>query len=252
VAGFLNAKTYQVGWHRNGLGLTLRKTVTCQTFPTFSKTATLFSMHITWHGQYTIKIQVGETTIVIDPYSPTVGLSAFRGKADIVALSHPSNPDMSHFNSIQGMQHLINTPGEYALSGVTLNALGWHAEDGSERSLHRWYIDGMVILYVGALNREITDYEFQELEKTNVDVLFVPVGGGDSLTTDQALKLITKIEPRVVIPIHYQLPGLKEKLDSVDRFAKEMGVDPNQKEKKLTIKASKIPQEDMVTVILAP
>lgn len=209
-------------------------------------------MHITWHGQYTIKMQVGETTIILDPYAPTTGLSPFRAKADIVALSNPSDASMSHLSSIQGMQHLINTPGEYALSGVTLNALGWHAEDNSERSLQRWYIDGMVVLHVGALNRDITDHEFQELEKTNVDVLFVPVGGGNSLTTEQAMKLVTKIEPRVIIPIHYQISGLKEKLENVDQFAKEMGVDPNQREKKYSIKANKIPQEDMVTVLLAP
>jgi L-ascorbate metabolism protein UlaG (beta-lactamase superfamily) len=210
------------------------------------------SMHITWHGQYTLKIQSGDTTLVIDPYAPTTGLPPFRAKADIVALSNAADPDMSHVSAIQGEPGLIATPGEYSLKGFTLHALGWRNGSAGERSLQRWQIEDMMLLHVGALNREMTDEELRELEKVDIDILFVPVGGGSALTAKQAVQLTMRIEPRMVIPIHFQLPKLKEKLDGVEPFAKEMGVEPKQSEKKLSIKAKNLPQDELATVILMP
>lgn len=209
-------------------------------------------MHITWHGQYTIKVQSGEQIVVFDPYSPVVGLGTFRAKANVVALSHPSNSDMSSLENIQGSPLIIDSPGEYSVLGFSLNALGWHASDGSERSLQRWTIEDVVLLHLGALDRDLTDTELQELEKTDIDVLFLPVGGGTSLTTEQALGVLKTIEPKLVIPIHYQLDGLKEKLVEVEQFAKEMGIDPKKREKKYIVKAKQLPQDDLQTILLAP
>lgn len=145
---------------------------------------------------------------------------------------------------------IINTPGEYTVSGFTLHALGWLTSEGVERSLQVWRIEDMSLLHLGALNRELVDKELQVLEKTSIDVLLLPVGGGSGLSTKQALALITTIEPRVVIPIHFALPGLVEKLDGVEQFAKEMGVDSKQREPKVILKANKLPTEDVQTIIL--
>lgn len=218
----------------------------------FSKThisCILLHMQITWHGQYTIKISSKDTTLVIDPYSPDNGLSPFRSKASLVSLSNPSDKGMSHLSGIQGEYKLINTPGEYSISGFTLYALGWQTVEGVERNLQLWGIEDMSVLHVGALSRDLTDKELQELEKIGIDILIVPVGGGTSLNAKQAVNLITTIEPRIVIPIHYKIPSLTEKLDSVDVFAKELGVQVKPEEK-LTIKAKNLPQDDMQTVIL--
>lgn len=208
-------------------------------------------MHITWHGQYTVRIQAGDTVLLLDPLSPETGLVPVRGKVQVVALSNPADPTMSYLNG-ESEAVIFDSPGEYETAGLALRAIDWRAEDGSERSLMRWHIEDMTLLYVGALNRELKDTELQELEKTNVDVLITPVGGGSGLTTKQALALVTTIEPRVVIPIHYELPRLKERLEPVDQFAKEMGLNPKQVEKKLILKANKLPTEDMLTVLLEP
>ncbi len=111
-------------------------------------------------------------------------------------------------------------------------------------------IEDMTVLHVGALDRELTSEELQEIERADIDVLFVPIGGGSGLDTNQALKLISTIEPRIIIPIHYELPKLKEKLESLTLFAKEMGIDPSQREKKVILKKNKLPQEDVLTVLL--
>ncbi|MEX0649691.1 MAG: MBL fold metallo-hydrolase [Candidatus Andersenbacteria bacterium] len=208
-------------------------------------------MQITWHGQYTIKITSKDAIVVLDPYSPDVGLPPFRAKADIVSLTNPSDSSMSHLGAIQGDPLIVNTPGEYSFRGLSMNAQSWYTEDGVERNIQLWQIEGMTLVHLGALNRELTDKELQDLERTGIDILLISVGGQSGLNTEQALSFITTLEPRVVIPIHYKLPKLKEALDPVDQFAKEMGVSSSQKESKVILKASKLPQEDMDTIILA-
>lgn len=194
-------------------------------------------MQLSWHGKYTIKIISKDTTLVLDPY-------ALRAKADVVALSNPSDPNMNQLSGIQGEPFVIDTPGEYSVKEFTLHSIGWHGEDGSERSLQRWMVEDMVILHVGALNRDLQEQELRELERVDIDVFLVPIGGGSGLTIKQALNMISTIEPRVVIPINYT--------DNVKAFADEMGVGSVVAEKKAILKASKLPSEDMQTIILAP
>ncbi len=209
-------------------------------------------MQISWHGQYTVKVVTKEVTLILDPYSPAVGLPAFRAKGDIVSLTNPADETMSQISGVQGDPLVIDTPGEYSVKGLTLHSLGWAPEGEAERNVQRWVIEDMVVLHIGALNREFEEKELQELERTDVDVLLIPIGGGSGLTTKQALKMVATLEPRVVIPIHYKLPGVKEELEDVKTFATEMGADANQVEKKVILKKSKLPQDDVLTAILVP
>ena len=199
-------------------------------------------MTITWHGLYTVKIVTQNTTIIIDPHVKTENFPAFRGKATIVALSNPGSPEMSYLDGIQGDPIIINTPGEYSVSEVTLNGTSWLDTDGTEHSLQRWHIENITIAHLGALDRKLEDSELQQLEQTNIDILLLPIDNNGSLSTEDALSMLTIIEPRVVIPINYK---------SVKDFAKQMGVDPSQSQTKLTIARRKLPEEGLATVILS-
>lgn len=192
-------------------------------------------MNITWHGHHTIKIVTHGVTVVIDPRVPQKDFPPFRAKADIVALSNPTDKNMSHLGGIQGTPTIINTPGEYSLSGLTLSARGWRHSDGSERSLQRWHIEDVTILHLGDLTRKLTTEELQEIEQIPIDILLLPINGHDKT-------MITTIEPRVVIPTNYT---------SVNAFAKEMGINPNSAQPKLTINSRKLPTEGLATVILS-
>lgn len=209
-------------------------------------------MHISWHGQYTLKFQIGETTLVIDPYAPSVGLRPFRSQADAVALTWPQNPEHSHLAAIQGEPKILAGPGEFALYNFSLHAIPWRDSEGQQRAIQRWTCENMCLVNLASLNRELSDEELKEVEKKDIDVLLLPIGGGNALTTDQAIKTITTLEPRMVIPIHFALPGLKEKLDSVKEFADNFGVKTSQAEKKIIVKGSKLPSEEMHVVLLIP
>lgn len=190
--------------------------------------------------------------IVIDPYSPTLGLRPFRCQAAAVALTWPQNPETSHLDGLPGNITLLVGPGEFALPGFSLHAIAWRDNKGQQRAIQRWTIENMCLVNLGSLNRDLTDDELKEIEKEDIDMLFIPVGGGSALSADQAIKAITTLEPRMVIPIHFALPGLKEKLDSVQEFAENFGLKPSQAEKKIILKASRLPGEDMQVILLTP
>ena len=55
-----------------------------------------------------------------------------------------------------------------------------------------------------------------------MDVLLLPVGGISTINAAMASEIIRQIEPKVVIPMHYQTPVLKRELEPVEKFFKEM------------------------------
>lgn len=209
-------------------------------------------MHISWHGQFTVKLGTKEGTIVLDPYAPSVGLNPFRAKADILGLTNPADPAMSHVDGVSEASTIIDTPGEYSLRGMSLHGFSWHEDTSAEHSIMRWDIEGMTLLHLGALQDIPNEETLNTINEVDIDILLVPVGDGSSLNTKQALDLVSVIEPRLVIPIHFKLPKLKEKLDGVEQFAKEMGVSASGADKKHIVKSSRLVADDVQTVILQP
>ena len=94
-----------------------------------------------------------------------------------------------------------------------------------------------------------TQKQIEALEQVNV--LLVPVGAGLSLNAAQATELVSMLEPNIVIPMHYKLPGMKLELETVDRFLKEMGVSDVREEASLKLTSTRLPEETE-TVILRP
>lgn len=200
-------------------------------------------MIITWHGLYTVKITTPQLTLVLDPHGKSGANQAFRSKAHLVALSDPAAPDMSYLDGLQGNPLVFDTPGEYSFAGVTLYAVGWQGSDGQERSLHRWHIENMVIVHLGAVDRGLSDAELQHLEQTDIDILLLPVAAHGQWSLRTALATLTVIEPRLVIPINFI---------SCKDFAKHMGVSGQTVQAKLVISRHKLPSEGVETIILQP
>jgi L-ascorbate metabolism protein UlaG (beta-lactamase superfamily) len=83
----------------------------------------------------------------------------------------------------------------------------------------------------------------------NIDVLLVPVGGGNTLEAAAAAEVVRQVDPRVVIPMHYALPALKTELAPVERFLKEMGVPEAAPQPRLTVQPSSTESETRVVVL---
>src|SRR3989344_2695391 len=102
-------------------------------------------------------------------------------------------------------------------------------------------IDGVTILHCGDLGHQLSDDLLDKLDEVNI--LLVPTGGHFTINEKEALTLIRKIEPSIVIPMHYKVPGMGKGFDALstlDSFLKEVGKVP-QAQNKLTITYDKLP-----------
>ena len=91
----------------------------------------------------------------------------------------------------------------------------------------------------------------EQLEKIgNIDILMIPVGGQFTISSQEAQRIISQIEPKIVIPMHYELPKLKIKLDSVDKFLKIMGKNSIVPQDKFTVKSSALEKNGTEIVVL--
>lgn len=215
-------------------------------------------MKITWAGQACFQISVSSSkdtlaNIVIDPFGD-IGLKEPRFDADILLVSH-GHEDHNNIKAIKGSPFVIDGPGEYEVKGVFIQGIdSWHDDSsGKERGKNTIYtmeVEDMKFCHLGDFGqKQLTD---EQLEKIgNVDVLMIPVGGTYTIDSADAPKIIGQIEPKIVIPMHYDLPKLKYKLDDVGKFLKAMGKNAIEPQDKLTVKQSTLPKErDMEIVVL--
>ena len=93
----------------------------------------------------------------------------------------------------------------------------------------------------------------EQLEKIGeVDVLMIPIGGVYTISAKEAAKIMSQIEPSIIIPMHYLLPKLKIKLDGLDKFLKTMGIKSIEPLNKLSIKKKDISPQEAKIIVLKP
>lgn len=190
------------------------------------------------HSSFLIKTK--DAKIVMDPFDPKfVGLKFSKQEADIVTISHP-HKDHSHTDLIDGAPLILTWPGQFEKKGVRLWGIrSFHDKvEGKERGenvMYKLESEGISILHCGDLGAIPTDAQIDELG--DVHILLVPVGGKYTLTADEAVLLIKKIEPSIVIPMHYATPGSAiEGLAPLDDFLKKMGITQVEPLEKLVVK----------------
>ncbi len=215
-------------------------------------------MDILWHGQSCFEIRTslvgnGENRIVvIDPFSQELGLELPSIKADVLLITH-QHPDHNNIKAIKGAPFLIEGPGEYEVKGVLAQGiLAWHGFLGKENlgdvTIYLIEADGIRLCHLGDINqKELSSEQIEALG--GVDILMVPVGGKYTIDAEGAQRIINQIEPKIIIPMHYKLPGLKTDLQPVDVFLKVMGQEGIVPQPSLKVKKQNLPGETKLVVL---
>lgn len=216
-------------------------------------------MIITWQGHSCFKIQdkIGTdgVTLVTDPFDKEVGLKVPNFEADIITVSHQHH-DHNNTSALRGTPFIIDCAGEYDRKGILVEGIdSFHDEKkGEERGgniIYRIEIDDISVAHLGDLGTVLDNAQLEKLVGT--DVLLVPVGGKFTIDAKKAVEVISQIEPRIVIPMHYKTKDSKNEqleLDGIEKFIKEIGLTPTYEEK-LKISKKDLPVEDMELVILS-
>lgn len=193
-----------------------------------------------------------EVTVVIDPYHPKFGLKLPRNlTADLLLMTH-AHEDHAYRDGVSGTPFVVQSPGEYEARGVFVYGIPtWHDRvQGKERggnTMYRIETEGMTIAHLGDLGHTLSDEQLEQLN--GIDILLVPVGGTYTIDVKEAIDVVQSIEPRIVIPMHYHVPGLTVKLAGVDAFLKALGA-PHERVDKLKIVKKDLPQEEMRCLVL--
>lgn len=209
-------------------------------------------MEISWYGQAAFRLKGKTATVVVDPYDPSIGLKWPKTEADIVAVTH-THPDHNNTAGVSGASYIAKGPGEYEIKGIAFTGVSsWHDnKEGAERGPNTIYvfnIDGVRICHLGDLGQhQLTEPQLEEIG--DVDVLLIPVGGVFTVQAAEAAKIVAQLEPKIIIPMHYHLPGLTVELEPVEHFLKEMGKENIEPVSKLNISSEKMPEEAQIVVL---
>lgn len=207
-------------------------------------------MEITWYGLSCFRItERKHATVVTDPFDPILGLPPLKLKADVITISHQAKGH-SFEEGVSGHQHILRGPGEYEIGNVFVTAIATPTEAGSTQNvIYLFDYDGLTVAHLGDMQKVPSQTQIEALEE--VGVLLLPVGGGKSLNAAQASELVSMLEPNIVVPMHYHLPGLSVDLDGVERFLKEMGVSDPKQDNSLKVVPGNLPEETEI-VLLVP
>ncbi|HPP64753.1 MAG TPA: MBL fold metallo-hydrolase, partial [Candidatus Paceibacterota bacterium] len=214
----------------------------------------LLNMIITWLGHSFFKIETKNKVIAIDPYSEeSVGLKPPRFKTDILLISH-NHEDHNNKQTILGEPFVLGGLGEIEIDGIFVEGiLSYHDDNnGKYRGLNTIFIiysEGMKLCFLGDLGeKKLKEESLQKV--SNADILFIPIGGNYTVSSEEAVSLTNQIEPKIVIPMHYKIKGSKIKLDTEEKFLKALSKKPEVLDK-LSIRKTQLPQETKL-VLLKP
>ncbi|MDO8570544.1 MAG: MBL fold metallo-hydrolase [Candidatus Daviesbacteria bacterium] len=225
-------------------------------------------MDIYWYGQSCFKIKGKTSTVVIDPYDPE--FTGFKSpkdlEAELVLVTH-EHKDHNFTEIVKGEPLIISGAGEYEKAGVSVVGIKTYHDNksGAERGANTIYhliVDGVNIVHLGDLGHNLTEEQSSLIDQT--DILMIPVGGTYTIDAEDASKVVSELEPKIVIPMHYnasfqarsdviasdyKLTEGKAELLGVEPFLKEMGAENLEPAPKLLITKDKLPEETTVVLL---
>lgn len=213
---------------------------------------------IQYLGHACFRLRGKDGIVLADPFDRSVGFEIGRPTAHIVTVSH-NHPDHANIAAVRPMRErlfVLDGPGEYEVGGVLITGVStFHdKKKGAERGKNTVYVvhmDDVVFCHLGDLGHELTTQQIDEIG--NVDVLFIPVGGGETIGPSEAASVISQLEPRLVVPMHYAMSPQQNfygELAPLEKFTHELGLKEFVAEEKLNVTAANLPAEGEETRIV--
>ena len=184
-------------------------------------------MIISYHGAECFKISQGDLTLALNPISKDSSLKPSRFGADITLIT-TNLPDFNGRDQTsrgEKESFIVDSPGEYETKDVFIKGF---LSEGPAKKINTIYLisfEGLNICFLGALSNPALSTETLEAIE-DVDILFVPISGSDTLDPSAAYKLAVSLEPSIIIPMYYTDATLKqflkeggeEKVEPLDKF----------------------------------
>ncbi len=183
-------------------------------------------MKLKWLGHSCFLIVSEEgVRIIIDPYYVGSGInySPIRETADIVVVSH-DHADHNNISAIKGEPEVVKGSGRKIVKGIEFKGIAAYHDEakGKQRGVNTIFVfsvDNIKICHLGDLGHELSLEQVQEIGE--IDVLLIPVGGFYTIDADTATKIENKLNPKILVPMHFKTPKCDYPISGVDEFLKK-------------------------------
>lgn len=192
-------------------------------------------MDIQFYGANCIVLSTKQVRLVFDDTLEQLGAKAVTKEGDVCLFTSAHNAPVAHARMV------IDMPGEYEIGSVNIQGLQAraHMDTESERNavMYKITVGDTKILVTGHVFPKFSDTKLEAIGL--VDVMLVPVGGnGYTLDPEGALQIVKQVEPKIIIPTHYDDTALHYEVPqkSLDDVVKGIGMEPKETVKKFQFK----------------
>lgn len=196
-------------------------------------------MELQYFGGNCVKLSTKKATVTVDDTLSELG-----------AKSVTKEGDLSIFTGVHGQPKVdskivIDEPGEYEVSDISIQGIAARAhideENANNTTMYKIIIDDVRVAVVGHVYPSLSSAQLEALG--TIDVLVIPVGGnGYTVDPIGALKLVKDIEPKLVIPTHFDDKDLKYPVPQqpLEEAVKALAMEPRETVAKLKVKAGEL------------
>lgn len=183
-------------------------------------------MKIKWlgHSCFMITSDTG-IKIITDPYATGGDLSygEIKETADIVIVTHEHN-DHNNVAAIQGNPEVVRGAATVEIKGIKFKGLPTYHDNAQGKlrgnnAILCFEVDGIRLCHLGDLGHQLSDKQVAELGK--IDILFIPVGGFFTIDAKVITEVCNKLQPKVIMPMHYRTDKCAYPIAGVDKFLHE-------------------------------
>jgi L-ascorbate metabolism protein UlaG (beta-lactamase superfamily) len=208
-------------------------------------------LEIVWLGHSCFRIRGRDITVITDPFDASSGYSMGSTTAAVVTVSHEA-PDHSNVGAVTGEPQVINGPGEYEIRGAFITGVATRRDSRKgipheRNTAFLMELDDLTVCHLGDLGDALSPEQIEQMN--SADVLLIPVGGNNTINAAQAAEVVSQIEPRIVIPMHFKTDVTTLELEPVSKFLREMGITDLTAQPKLVVSKGSLPEEPTVVLL---
>lgn len=205
-------------------------------------------MDMQLYGANCIVLSNKQVRIVIDDNLAALGGKTITKDGDICLFTGAHEPVSARTKLV------VDMPGEYEVSNVSIFGLQTRAhmdEDGKKSAvMYKITWSDVRVLVTGHVFPKLTDDQLEAIGI--VDVMFVPVGGnGYTLDATGALQLVKAVEPKLVVPTHYNDNNLQFEMPQaeLEDALRGLAMEPKERVAKLQFKPGEMADTTQLVVL---